>query len=67
MLSVILKTEIIIFHSKDLLSYAVRFLEGEARFAALFLKLLSTGKTEDLELAARDESMRQELYRKYGI
>ena len=40
---------------------------GESRFAALSLKLLSTGKTEDLELAARDESMRRELYRKYGI
>lgn len=40
---------------------------GESRFAALSLKLLSDGNTADLERAAKDGQLRQELYRKYGI
>lgn len=41
--------------------------EGEAQFAALSIKLLSEGKAEELKMAAQDQQLRQELYRKYGI
>lgn len=40
---------------------------GESRFAALSLKLLSAGRTKDLERAARDEAIRQQLYQEYSI
>lgn len=46
---------------------AVGEVYGESRFAALSLKLLSDGNTADLERAAKDGQLRQELYRKYGI
>lgn len=41
--------------------------EGESRFAALTLKLLEEGKTQELQRAARDEQLRQALYQQYGI
>lgn len=40
---------------------------GESRFAALSLKLLSAGRTGDLERAAKDEAVRRQLYQEYRI
>lgn len=41
--------------------------EGETKFASLSLKLIGDGRIADLERAAKDEHLRQELYRQYGI
>ena len=42
-------------------------MEAEAHFGKLMSILLSKGLTEEARLASVDESMRNELYRKYGI
>lgn len=48
-------------------SYREGAVEGEARFANLSLKLLSEGRVADLEKAAQDPKLREELYLTYGI
>lgn len=55
------------YREGEAIGRAVGEVYGESRFAALSLKLLSDGNTADLERAAKDGQLRQELYRKYGI
>lgn len=40
---------------------------GEQRFASLVTKLLADGRTEDLQKATSDETIRNKLYMEYGI
>lgn len=41
--------------------------QGETRLASLINKLTADGRTEDIKLAAADETARKKFYREYGI
>lgn len=41
--------------------------EGETKLGLLIAKLLSDGRTSDIELAATNKTIREQLYKEYDI
>ena len=41
--------------------------EGESLLGELITRLIASGRNEEIEMAAKDDKIRKELYREFGL